>query len=227
MFWLGVTLSFVGGLWLVVNAFRASVLWGLGSLLIPFVALIFGLINFGENKIPLLLSVLGIAMYFMGACESTGPPEEAKLLDRRMPQLRLLRTRSTEDAAATAGRFLHATEADRSELVTEQLQVACVQFGHAIDELLVVVVPVTAAARAVDLSQRCATGCGCARRWRRRRPAFPRRDRRGPPANGLPSSSHERVLRPEQHVLQRPEFEQDAPHHLRGFCDRRCRCRAS
>jgi hypothetical protein len=29
--------------------------------------LIFGLLNFGENKIPLLLSVVGLVMYFMGA----------------------------------------------------------------------------------------------------------------------------------------------------------------
>ncbi len=67
MFWLGALLSTVGGLWLVVNAFRSSgVLWGLGSLLIPFVAQIYGLLNFGENKIPLLLSVVGIALFFMG-----------------------------------------------------------------------------------------------------------------------------------------------------------------
>jgi hypothetical protein len=67
MFWLGVLLSTVGGLWLVVNAFRSSgVLWGLGSLLIPFVAQIYGLVNFTENKIPLLLSVVGIALFFVG-----------------------------------------------------------------------------------------------------------------------------------------------------------------
>jgi hypothetical protein len=67
MFWLGALLSTVGGLWLVVNAFRSSgALWGLGSLLIPFVAQIYGLLNFTENKIPLLLSVVGIALFFMG-----------------------------------------------------------------------------------------------------------------------------------------------------------------
>jgi hypothetical protein len=31
------------------------------------IALIFGLLNFSENKIPLLLSVAGLVMYFMGA----------------------------------------------------------------------------------------------------------------------------------------------------------------
>ena len=67
MFWLGVALSVIGWLWLVVNAFRESALWGIGSLIISPIALIFGLLNFSENKIPLLLSVLGIVLYFMGA----------------------------------------------------------------------------------------------------------------------------------------------------------------
>lgn len=66
MFWLGVVLSLIGGLWIVVNAFRTSVLWGLGSLLIPLVSLVFALMNFSENKIPLLISVIGTVMMFMG-----------------------------------------------------------------------------------------------------------------------------------------------------------------
>lgn len=66
MFWLGVALSLVGWLWLVVNAFRESALWGIGSLLISPIALVFGLINFGQNRIPLLLCLVGIVMYFMG-----------------------------------------------------------------------------------------------------------------------------------------------------------------
>lgn len=66
MYWLGIVLSLVGGLWIVVNAFRTSVLWGLGSLLIPFVSLIFALMNFAENKVPLLLCVIGLVLVFMG-----------------------------------------------------------------------------------------------------------------------------------------------------------------
>lgn len=66
MFWLGVILSLVGGLWIVVNAFRTSVLWGLGSLLVPFVSLIFAIMNFGANKIPLLLCVVGAVIAYMG-----------------------------------------------------------------------------------------------------------------------------------------------------------------
>jgi len=66
MLWLGVILSLIGGLWIVVNAFRASVLWGLGSLFVPFVSLVFAIMNFRENKIPLLISVAGGVLVAMG-----------------------------------------------------------------------------------------------------------------------------------------------------------------
>ncbi|NUO76225.1 MAG: hypothetical protein HOQ32_09445 [Lysobacter sp.] len=66
MYLLGLALSAIGVLWIVVNAFRESVLWGLGSLLIPFVALIFGLMNFSANKIPLLLCLIGAVLIAVG-----------------------------------------------------------------------------------------------------------------------------------------------------------------
>lgn len=67
MYWMGMLLCFVGGLWIVVNAFRNSgVLWGLGSLLVPLVAQVYALLNLGDNKVPLLLSVVGIVLLFMG-----------------------------------------------------------------------------------------------------------------------------------------------------------------
>lgn len=66
MYLLGIGLSLIGWLWIVVNAFRESVLWGVGSLLISPVALVFAIINFGANKIPLLLCVIGIVLLFMG-----------------------------------------------------------------------------------------------------------------------------------------------------------------
>ncbi len=63
---LGLLLFVVGAIWIVVNAFGQSVWWGLGSLLVPFVALIFALLNFAENKLPLLLYVVGTVLLFMG-----------------------------------------------------------------------------------------------------------------------------------------------------------------
>lgn len=67
MFWLGVVLSVVGGLWIVVNAFRnGGALWGIGSLLVPFVGLVYGLMNFADNKVPLLLYAGGVVLCMIG-----------------------------------------------------------------------------------------------------------------------------------------------------------------
>ena len=67
MFWLGALLCTVGGLWIVVNAFRTSgALWGLGSLFIPLVGLIYAFLNLADNKLPLLLYAAGIVMCVMG-----------------------------------------------------------------------------------------------------------------------------------------------------------------
>lgn len=60
MYWIGLILCIVGGLWIVVNAFKKSIWWGLGSLIIPLVALIYAIMNFAENKIPLLIYVVGV-----------------------------------------------------------------------------------------------------------------------------------------------------------------------
>ena len=68
MYWLGLVMCLVGGLWIVVNAFKnGGVLWGLGSLFVPLVAQVYALLNFAENKIPLLLSVAGIVLLVLGA----------------------------------------------------------------------------------------------------------------------------------------------------------------
>ena len=69
------------------NAFRSNgVLWGLGSLLVPFVAQIYGVLNFAENKIPLLLSVVGIAMFFMGYGSYVEQMQAMQAAAEAMPQ---------------------------------------------------------------------------------------------------------------------------------------------
>lgn len=66
MYYLGIALCLIGGLWIVVNAFRTNIWWGLGSLLIPFVALIFAIMNFAANKIPLAIYVVGLILLVVG-----------------------------------------------------------------------------------------------------------------------------------------------------------------
>ena len=76
LYWLGLVITMVGALWLVVLAFKQSVLWGLGSLFVPFVSLIFVVMHWGETKVPFLIEVAGIVLLVTGAMMShpTMPP---------------------------------------------------------------------------------------------------------------------------------------------------------
>lgn len=63
---LGSLVSFVGGIWLLVLAFKKSIGWGLASLLIPFVILVFAFMNLEVTKKPLLIVVAGIVLSVIG-----------------------------------------------------------------------------------------------------------------------------------------------------------------
>jgi hypothetical protein len=67
---LGGILSFVGGIWLLVAAFQTSVWWGLGSLLVPFVSLIFVIMNWQVAKKPFLISVVGTVVLLFAVWKS-------------------------------------------------------------------------------------------------------------------------------------------------------------
>ena len=71
LYFLGVIISLVGGIWILINAFKTSILWGLGSLFIPFVSLIFAIMHWEQNKKPFLICVAGFVVLvlsvFMGA----------------------------------------------------------------------------------------------------------------------------------------------------------------
>ncbi len=56
----------VGSVWLLVKAFQTSVLWGLGSMFVPFVSLIFVVMYWDDAKKPFLISMAGFAVYFVG-----------------------------------------------------------------------------------------------------------------------------------------------------------------
>jgi len=60
-------LSAVGGIWLLVVAFKESVWWGLGSLLLPFVGLIFAIMHWQVAKRPFLISLAGGILWVVAA----------------------------------------------------------------------------------------------------------------------------------------------------------------
>lgn len=64
---IGFLVSLIYGIILIVKAFQASILWGLGYLFVPFVGLIFIITHWDEAGKPFLLSLLSIPLYLLGA----------------------------------------------------------------------------------------------------------------------------------------------------------------
>jgi len=65
-YYIGLLLCIVGGIWLLITAFSESILWGLGSLFVPFVSLIFAVTHWEKAKTPFLVNVAGAVLLFMG-----------------------------------------------------------------------------------------------------------------------------------------------------------------
>lgn len=57
--------SVIGWLWITVAAFGdGEVIWGIGCILLAPVSIIYGFLNFGELKIPVLMLCVGMASRF-------------------------------------------------------------------------------------------------------------------------------------------------------------------
>jgi hypothetical protein len=74
LYYLGAILSIVGWIWLVVVAFKTGVWWGLGTLFIPLVGLIFAIMHWSEAKVPFLVSIVGSVLLYFGASHMAGLP---------------------------------------------------------------------------------------------------------------------------------------------------------
>ena len=64
--WIGLGIMFIGGIGFLIAAFRASIWWGLGCLLIPFVNLIFLFLHWQDARNPFLLQLLGVGIALAG-----------------------------------------------------------------------------------------------------------------------------------------------------------------
>ncbi len=62
----GYIICFVGSIMLLIHAFRKSVGWGLASLFIPFVLLVFTFMNWDDCKKGFLVSMAGIVILVVG-----------------------------------------------------------------------------------------------------------------------------------------------------------------
>lgn len=63
---LGFIIMLVGGIWLLIEAFKESVLWGLGCLFIPIVSLIFVILHWDKAGKPFLIQIVGLILFAIG-----------------------------------------------------------------------------------------------------------------------------------------------------------------
>lgn len=59
---IGALAMVIGGLWLLAVAFRESLLWGLGSLFVPFVQLVYVVRHWEDARVPFLTNLAGCAL---------------------------------------------------------------------------------------------------------------------------------------------------------------------
>jgi hypothetical protein len=64
--WVGLVLMLVGGVLFIIAAFRESILWGLGVLLLPIVSLVFLILNWSRAKGSFFLQLYGFAFILLG-----------------------------------------------------------------------------------------------------------------------------------------------------------------
>lgn len=62
---IGYAVFLVGYFWIVVLAFQRSILWGIGSFLIPIVALIFALMERHQTSKALVLCAIGFGLILL------------------------------------------------------------------------------------------------------------------------------------------------------------------
>jgi hypothetical protein len=73
---LGAIACLYGFVVILINAFRESVLWGLGSLFVGPVLLVYVVLNWSDNMKPFLIYLGGLAMVIVGAMMAAPDPSQ-------------------------------------------------------------------------------------------------------------------------------------------------------
>ena len=63
---IGLIIAVVYGIILLIKAFQTHILWGLGSLFVPFVSLVFVIMHWDIAKKPFLMGLISIPFYIAG-----------------------------------------------------------------------------------------------------------------------------------------------------------------
>jgi hypothetical protein len=64
---IGGLVALIGFIWFLVVAFRQTIWWGLGSLFIPIVALVFLIMHWGDAAKPFFVWLLGVVIMIVVA----------------------------------------------------------------------------------------------------------------------------------------------------------------
>lgn len=57
----------IGGIWMLIQAFSESILWGLGCLIVPFVSLAFLIVHWRKAKDPFFLQLMGLGAIILAS----------------------------------------------------------------------------------------------------------------------------------------------------------------
>lgn len=64
--YLGLAIFIIGGLGMLIAAFKTSLLWGLGCMFISPVSLIFLIVHWSDAKNPFFLQLVGLILLLIG-----------------------------------------------------------------------------------------------------------------------------------------------------------------
>lgn len=67
LFYLGLFVFIIGGIGTLIAAFKTSIWWGLGCLLVAPVSLLFLVMNWGVAKNPFFLQLFGVGIMLSGS----------------------------------------------------------------------------------------------------------------------------------------------------------------
>ncbi|TXJ02758.1 MAG: hypothetical protein E6Q26_04910 [Acinetobacter sp.] len=71
LFYIGLAIFIIGGIGFLIAAFKNSILWGLGCLLLYPVSIIFLILHWNEAKNPFFLQLVGVGIMVLGTMFST------------------------------------------------------------------------------------------------------------------------------------------------------------
>lgn len=131
LFMVGIAIAAIGGIWLLILAFKESFIWGIGFIIVPFVSLIFVVLNWGKTWKPFLINVIGGALIFAGYTTTMPDLYELEMLTQAQEEItrqlkngeitqQQAQTEQLKIVQAMAGGEKYVSSFDRQEIAPER-----------------------------------------------------------------------------------------------------------